>query len=123
MVDEVEGEIFGSSRKSGGTITSMSATSDPDTMYFHQAMKEKDADKFLDAAKTEFQQLLDDGTFEIVRKGDVPAGHKLFPAVWAMKRSRLHQDRLLRCTHRLLETSAEDLGGVLVHPAHSRRRE
>ena len=85
----VDGEIFGYTLdKDSCTATNMSATSDPDTMYFHQAMREPDAEHFLNAAKDEFQQLLDDGMIEIVRREDVPAGHRLFSAVWAMKRKR-----------------------------------
>ena len=66
----------------------MSATSDPDTMYYHQAMKEPDAAQFQEEAQKEFDQLLADGTLEPTPLSEVPEGHQLFPAVWAMKRKR-----------------------------------
>ena len=66
----------------------MAASSDPDTMYFHQAMREPDAPEFLESAQEEFGKHLKDGTFEIIPLSDVPEGFKIFPAVWAMKRKR-----------------------------------
>jgi len=63
----------------------MAASSDPDTMYFHQAMQEPDAPEFLKAAQEEFGKNLKDGTFEMILRSEVPKGFKLFPAVWAMK--------------------------------------
>jgi len=57
-------------------------------MCFHQAMREPDAPEFLEAAQEEFGKHLKDGTFEIILLSEVPEGFKLFPAVWAMKRTR-----------------------------------
>ena len=37
----------------------MSATGDPDTMYYHQAMRQPDSKEFLKAVKEEFQGMLD----------------------------------------------------------------
>jgi len=54
------------------TVTCMAASSDPDTMYFHQPMQEPDAPEFLDAAQEEFGKHLKDGTFEIIPCSEVP---------------------------------------------------
>ena len=74
--------------RSGDTLTAMSATSDPDTMYYHQAMREPDSGNFVDTVKDEFGTLLKNGIFRLVEKSLVPEGMTLFPAVWAMKRKR-----------------------------------
>jgi len=66
----------------------MAASSDPDAMHFHQAMREPDAPQFLDAAQEEFQKHMDDRTLKIIPLSDVPEGFRLFPAAWAMKRKQ-----------------------------------
>ena len=70
------------------TITSMAASSDPDTMCCHQAVQEPDAPQFPKAAQEEFPKHLDDGTLKIIPLSDIPEGFRLFPAAWAMKRKR-----------------------------------
>jgi hypothetical protein len=69
-------------------ITSMGATTDPDTMYFHQAMKQADAKNFLGAVHNEFNNLLQRGVFEIVPTFLVPEEMKVFSSVWSMRRKR-----------------------------------
>jgi len=83
-------------------ITSMAALPDPDTMHFHQAMRDPDAPQFLDAAQEEFQKHPDDGALEIIPLSDVPEGFRLFPAAWAMKRKRKVRTReMYKCKARL----------------------
>ena len=36
----------------------------------------------------EFDLLLEDGVFELVKKPEVPQDARVFPAVWSMKRKR-----------------------------------
>jgi len=80
----------------------MAASSDPDAMHHHQAMREPDAPQFLEAAQEEFQKHLDDGALEIIPLSDVPEGFRLFRAAWAMKRkgkvrtSKVHKRKQLR---------------------------
>ena len=47
------------------------ATSDPDTMYLHQAMKEPDKEQFLIAMEKEAQNQLNNGNFTIMLKSQV----------------------------------------------------
>ncbi len=75
------------------TITAKSATSDPDVMYFHQAMRQPDSQDFLEAVKKEFKDLLINGIFHFVPKKSAPAGATLFPEVWAIKRKRRVETR------------------------------
>ena len=69
-------------------LQAMKAQADPDTMYYHQAMKEPDADKFLEAMDKEIQDQCKNGNFDVVLKTEIPQGTKLLPAVWQMRRKR-----------------------------------
>jgi len=87
----MSGEIFAFQAlvaQDDNTVNCMAASSNPDTMCFHQAMREPDAPEFPQAAQDKFGKHLEDGTFEIIPHSEVPKGFKLFPAVWAMKRKR-----------------------------------
>ena len=88
----IEGELYSFAamyaHRNGETLTAESATSDPDTMHFHQAMRQPDLQDFLEAVKKEFNNLLINGIFHFVPKKSVPEGATLFPAVWAMKRKQ-----------------------------------
>jgi len=64
------------------------ATSDPDTLYHHQAMKQPDADKFREAMAKEWEDQRRNGNFEIVKKSEVPKGTTILPSVWQMRRKR-----------------------------------
>lgn len=64
------------------------AVADPDTMYWHQAMKEPDKAKFQDAMEKEVTDQYNNGNFTVVSRDQVPSGHKIFPAVWQMRRKR-----------------------------------
>jgi hypothetical protein len=66
----------------------LKATSDPDTMYYHEAMKEPDAQEFRTAMTKEVDDHTGKRHWEIVRRSQVPAGVKVLPAVWSMKRKR-----------------------------------
>jgi Reverse transcriptase (RNA-dependent DNA polymerase) len=64
------------------------AVSDPDTMYFHQAMKEPDREKFKVSMIKEVEDQFNNGNFTVVPRTEVPDGHTILPAVWQMKRKR-----------------------------------
>jgi len=64
------------------------ATSDPDTMYHHEAMKEKDADHFRGAMMKEWQDQVKNNNFTQMKRSEFPEGATVLPAVWQMKRKR-----------------------------------
>jgi Reverse transcriptase (RNA-dependent DNA polymerase) len=64
------------------------ATSDPDTMYYHEAMKETDAQQFQEAMTKEVDAHTSKEHWKLVRRDQVPDGVKVLPTVWAMKRKR-----------------------------------
>ena len=95
-VDHVQGEIFchGAMYPKDDTalehhpLVAYKATSDPDTMYLHQAMKEPDREQFLKAMEKETQDQLNNGNFTVMLRSQVPKGSKILPMVWQMKRKR-----------------------------------
>ena len=64
------------------------ASTDPDTMYMHEAMREPDKAEFVKAMEKEVQDQMDNNNFTIVHKDSVPKNGIILPAVWQMKRKR-----------------------------------
>merc|ERR1739841_141909 len=62
------------------------ASSDPDTMYHHQAMQEPDRDRFREAMTKEWDGQANNKNFTLMRRSDVPEGATILPAVWQMRR-------------------------------------
>ena len=69
------------------------ASSDPDTLYLHQALKQKDRDKFIDAMVKEVRDHESRYHWRVIKRTEVPEGHKVLPAVWAMRRKRRIQTK------------------------------
>ena len=65
-----------------------SATSDPDTMYWHEAMREPDRAEFLKAAQAEVKSHVDNKHFVLRERKDLPQNTKVLSSVWSMKRKR-----------------------------------
>ncbi len=84
---KVEGEIFSTDNLCPNPVA-MAASSDPDVMYYHEAMKQPDHKQFKEAAHKEFDDTLDKGILKLVKRTSVPAGTKIFKSVWAMRRKR-----------------------------------
>ena len=64
------------------------ASSDPDIMYLHEAMKQPDKREFVQAMVDEVTTHTERGHWKIIPILDVPTGTKILPAVWAMRRKR-----------------------------------
>lgn len=69
-------------------IMAYKATSDPDTMYMHQAMQEPDRKQFVEAMEKEVRDQSENGNFTVMPKSELPKGATVLPAVWQMKRKR-----------------------------------
>jgi hypothetical protein len=67
---------------------SFSATSDLDTMYWHQAMQQPDKAEFLKAAEAEVKPHVDNEHFVLMEQSSLPRGTKVLASVWSMKRKR-----------------------------------
>lgn len=92
----IEGELFCPEASfPGGTeydeqhpFMAYKATSDPDTMYLHKAMKQPDKIKFLKRIQKKVRDQRENGNFTIVARKDVLENALILPAVWQMKRKR-----------------------------------
>ena len=66
----------------------LAASADPDTMYFHQAMKQPDRRQFQQAMQDEVNAHQNNGHWIIVPRSEVPSTYRVVQSVWAMKRKR-----------------------------------
>jgi hypothetical protein len=67
---------------------SFSATSDPNIMYWHQAMQQPDKREFIKAAEKEVKLHVDNEHFVLMKRSSLPEGMKVLEPVWLMKRKR-----------------------------------
>jgi hypothetical protein len=93
--EQVEGKIFSLQTmfpEVGITdkdpLLAYKATSDRDTIYLHEAMKEPDKADFIKAVQKEVQDQMDNGNYSILHQSELPKGATVLPAVWQMKRKR-----------------------------------
>lgn len=93
-VNGIEGEIFclqalyPDHKMIENPLQVYKATSDPDTMYMHEALKQSDRKEFIKAMEKEWNDQYDNGNFTIVHKSKVPKDKTILPTVWQMKRKR-----------------------------------
>ncbi len=94
---DIEGEIFCYARTMfpdddafdcDDPFLAYKTVSDPDTLYFHQAMKEPDSKEFMASMMKEVQDQFNNGNFNVVHRSKVPAEQTILPAVWQMRRKR-----------------------------------
>ena len=64
------------------------ALSNPDILYWDQAMKARDRDKFIEAVGKELDGHEKMGNCEPILLSDLPKGTKLIDMVWSMRRKR-----------------------------------
>ena len=66
-------------------IIAYQESSDPDTMYYHEAMLEKDREEFKKAMKMEMKAHLQHGNLKIMHRSKIPEGASILPTVWQMQ--------------------------------------
>jgi hypothetical protein len=90
---EIEGELFSfqamfsqddDSLMQDNGLLAYKAKADPDTMYLHEALKEPDREKFIEAMEKEIAQQVQRGVYSIIKKSKVPQGATILPVVWAL---------------------------------------
>jgi hypothetical protein len=92
--DDIIGEIFCLQAlypQNNGTmeedpLLAYKSTSDPDTMYLHEAMREPDKAEFVKSMTKEVNGMIDNETFVIRKRTSIPEGVKILPSVWQMRR-------------------------------------
>ena len=62
------------------------ASTNPDILYYHQAMQAHDEDAFQQTIIDEVNAHIDGRHWELVDKRDIPEGTKVIDSVWAMRR-------------------------------------
>jgi hypothetical protein len=63
-------------------------SSDPDTLYFNDAMNADDSAEFKKAMLQKVNAHTDNDHWEVWLKADVPVGQDILPSVWAFRRKR-----------------------------------
>lgn len=74
---------------------------DPDTMTLDQAMREPDADKFIEAMQKELQDHADRGHWIVIPANQMPRNAKPINMVWSMKRKRDPTGEIIKWKARL----------------------
>lgn len=69
-------------------MVAYTASSDPDTMYHHEAMRQPDRQQFIEAMEKEVLAQEGAGNWTLTLLNKVPQGSTILPAVWQMKRKR-----------------------------------
>jgi hypothetical protein len=64
------------------------ASSDPDTMYYHEAIRAPDSEAFKQAIVKEINDHIEGNHWELIPSTEVPKGERILDSVWAMKRKR-----------------------------------
>jgi hypothetical protein len=64
------------------------ASTDPDTMYYHQAMREPDKERFQEAIRKECEAHFKESNYKLIPRSEVLQGAPLLSSVWQMKRKR-----------------------------------
>jgi Reverse transcriptase (RNA-dependent DNA polymerase)/GAG-pre-integrase domain len=64
------------------------ASSDPDVMYLHEAMKQPDREEFVRAMSKEIKSHTENENWIIMERAKVPQDQDILPAIWAMRRKR-----------------------------------
>ena len=75
--------------------------SDPDTMYLHEALREPDRDKFIEAIEKELDDHILRKHWKVVPLQNVPKDKTCLPMVWSMKRKRNPLGEITRYKARL----------------------
>ena len=75
-------------QKSMDNPMAFAATDNPDILYWDQAMKAHDQDKFIEAVRIKLDEHEKMGNYEPIPLNEVPAGTKLLDMVWSMRRKR-----------------------------------
>jgi Reverse transcriptase (RNA-dependent DNA polymerase) len=94
-------------------LLAFGATADPDTLYYHEAMKAPDKEHFIQAMHEEVSGQLKNKVYSIVPRSKVPQDMRVLPAVWAMRRKRRSKtNEIYRWKSRLNIGGHKQLAGI-----------
>ena len=69
-------------------IIAFKSSSDPVTMYYHEAMKAPDREKFREVMQKKVDDHTKNGHWKIINQDELSAGVRVLPAAWSMRRKR-----------------------------------
>jgi len=69
----------------GANLFALAASVDPDSMYYHQAMREPDWDKFVKGMQEELDAQIDARNFRLCKQSEIPKWAMVLPGVWQMR--------------------------------------
>ena len=75
-------------RDADETLRIYKATTNRDTMYYHEAVREPDKDEFKTTMHKEVNDQFENGNFTVVPRNLVPGGTKIHRTIWQWKRKR-----------------------------------
>jgi hypothetical protein len=67
-------------------LLAFKASTDPVTMYHHQAMKQPDREKFKEAMQKECEAHYKEGNYKLIKRDELPEGATLLSSLWQMKK-------------------------------------
>jgi Reverse transcriptase (RNA-dependent DNA polymerase) len=85
---------------------------DPDTLQYHQAIREPDWEQFRQAALLEIRTLERMGTWQEVLRSSVPSGHRVLGGTWVFKRKRDPTGLITRHRARYCVRGDQQVAGV-----------
>ena len=88
------------------------ASTDPDTMYMHQAMRQPDKNEFVQAMQKEVNDQMENNNFKIVHKDTVPKDKIILPTVWQMKRKNIQTQEVKKYKARLNIDGSKMVKGI-----------
>jgi Reverse transcriptase (RNA-dependent DNA polymerase) len=68
--------------------TAYAASNDPDILRWKQALQEPDREQFAQAMEKEIDSHTENDNWMLIPRENVPAGQRVLPAIWAMRRKR-----------------------------------
>ena len=96
------------------------ASTNPDILYYHEAMKQPDRLKFLDAIVQEMNAHIEHKNWELVDKSSIPKGVKVLDAVWALRRKRdLKTNKISKHKARLNVNGSQQIYGLHYYDTYS----
>ena len=94
--NDANGEIFALSSlfpdetdvDSDLALLALKAATDPDTLYFHEAIRQPDRAHFIEAMEKEISDNNQNDNFQLVHRSTIPTGCTVLPSVWQLRRKR-----------------------------------
>jgi hypothetical protein len=89
------------------------ASTNPDILYYHEAMKQPDRLKFMDAIVQEMNAHIENKNWELMDKATLPKGVKVLDAVWALRCKRdLKTNKISKHKARLNVNGSQQIYGL-----------